>query len=248
MIKMIAAVCRRPGMTHAECLSYMQHVHGGLTLDNPLTLKIYRQNHVFDSAFGTGAEVSHSMAVARDVITELCWDNAGDMQATFSNEYVRTKVGPDGRNFSDQSAALSLVVAEHEQPVVQPAVGCGAKVMHFLRAAEGLDLETFFTRWARAHEMALAAPEVAGSLRRCVHNRQLPEFNKMLAYFGGKDLPIYEGVAGLWYDNAAVIGAFRAYERALLEINAEADTAFYRPEQSFFIYATEVPIYTRDKD
>ncbi|MBV1788707.1 EthD domain-containing protein [Marinobacterium sp. D7] len=248
MIKMIAAVCRRPGMTHAEYVSYLQHVHGAITLDNPLTLRSYLQNHAFDAAFGTASEPSHSMVVARDSVTELCWDSAEDMRATFSSEYVRTRVGPDGRNFSDESVALSLVAEEFEQPVAQPAVGGGAKVMHFLRAAEGLDLEAFFTRWAQAHEMALAAPEVTGSLRRCVHNRQRPEFNKMLAYFGGKDVPIYEGVASLWYDNASVIGAFRAYERALLEINAEADTAFYRPEQSYFIYATEVPIYSRDND
>jgi hypothetical protein len=246
MIKMIAAVCRRPGMTHAEAVSYVQHVHGALTLDNPLTLRSYLQNHTFDSAFGTAAEPSHSMVVARDFVTELCWDNAEDMQATFSSEYVRTKVGPDGRNFSDGSAALSLVAEEFEQPVQQPSTRCSAKVMHFLRIAEGLELEVFFSRWAKAHEMALSVPEVAASLRRCVHNRQIPEFNNMLAYFGGKDVPIYEGVASLWYDNPSVIGAFRIYESALLAINAEPETAFYQPDQSFFIYATEVPIYSRE--
>lgn len=119
MIKMIAALCRRPGMTHAECLAYVQHVHG-----------------------------------------------------------------------------------------------------------------------------ALATEEPAG-LRRCVHHHQLPEFNPMLAYFGGQDVPIYEGVASLWFDDATCLGAFRAYERALLAINAEPGNAFYRPAQSFFVYATEVPIYER---
>ena len=57
-----------------------------------------------------------------------------------------------------------------------------------------------------------------------------------------RDSVIYEGVASLWFDNASTIGAFRAYERALLEINADARTAFYQPAQSFFLYATEVLI------
>jgi hypothetical protein len=69
----------------------------------------------------------------------------------------------------------------------------------------------------------------------------------MLAYFGAKDVPIYEGVASLWFDDTASVGAFRAYERALLAVNAEVDAAFYQPAQSFFVYATEVPIYERER-
>ena len=246
MIKMMAAVCRRPGMTHAEYIAYVQYVHAAISNENPLALRAYVQNHVFDSAFGSAAEAAHTMTVARDSVTELYWDTAGDMQATFSHEHVRTRVGPDGRNFSDTSVALSLVAAEVEQPVARPGGGCGAKVLHYMRAAAGLELTDFFARWEAAHARALAAaPEAASALRRCVHNRQLPQFNPMLAYFGGKDAPIYEGVGSLWFDNAASVGAFRAYERALLEQNADPATAFYRPDQSFFLYTQEVDIYQR---
>ncbi|MDF1552256.1 MAG: EthD domain-containing protein [Deferrisomatales bacterium] len=246
MIKMMAAACRRPGMTHAEYLAYVQHVHGGLSTENPVTLRRYVQNHVFDAAFGTHAEPTHSLMVARDSVTELCWDNPQDMAATFAHEHVRTKVGPDGANFSDTNTALSLVVMEAEQAVASPGAGRGAKVLHFLRAELGLPLPTFFERWAMAHRRALdGTPEAAAALRRCVHNRQLPEFNEMLAYFGGKDAPIYEGVASLWFDNVFSVGAFRAYENAMLEINADPTTAFYRPVHSFFLYAVEVPIYER---
>ncbi len=246
MIKMMAAICRRPGMTHAEYIAYVQYVHAEISNENPLALRAYVQNHVFDSAFGSAAEAAHTMTVARDSVTELYWDTAGDLQATFSHEHVRTKVGPDGRNFSDTSVALSLVAAEVEQPVARPGGGSGAKVLHYLRAAAALALPEFFARWEAAHGQALAAaPEAAAALRRCVHNRQLPQFNPMLAYFGGKDAPIYEGVGSLWFDNAASVGAFRAYERALLEINADPATAFYRPDQSFFLYTHEVQIYQR---
>jgi EthD domain-containing protein len=249
MIKMLAAICRKPGMTHAEYLAYVQHVHGAISNENPLTLRRYVQNHVFDAAFGSSAEVMHAQTVARDSITELWWDSPQDMAANFAHEHVRTKVGPDATNFADASRTLSVVALEAEQTVPMPGArpgACGAKVLHYLRMAEGLALPAFFERWARAHERALAAsPVAAAAVRRCVHNRQLSEFNPMLAYFGAKDVPIYEGVASLWFDDTASVGAFRAYERALLAVNAEPEAAFYQPAQSFFVYATEVPIYER---
>jgi hypothetical protein len=86
--------------------------------------------------------------------------------------------------------------------------------------------------------------DAAAQLRRCVHNRQIPDFNKMLAYFGGSDT-YYEGASSLWFDSTATIGAFRAYEHALLDINADPLTTFYRPAESLFVYATEVQIYQR---
>lgn len=246
MIKMIAALCRRPGMTHAEYLAYVQHVHGALAIEEPAGLRRYVQNHVLDAAFGTTAESAHVQPVARDSVTELYWDSVQEMKANFAHEHVRTKVGPDGANFSAKDLQLSLVATEAEQPVARPGQGRGAKVMHFLRAAEGLALPAFADRWAKAHARALeSTPQACAAMRRCVHNHQLPEFNPMLAYFGGKDVPIYEGVASLWFDDATSLGAFRAYERSLLAINAEPGNAFYRPAPSFFVYATEVPIYER---
>jgi len=246
MIKMMAAICRKPGMTHAEYVAYVQHVHGAISNENQVALRRYVQNHVLDAAFGSRAETTHTMTVARDSVTELWWDSPQDMQVTFTHDHVRTKVGPDGANFGDVSRTLSVVAVEAEQPVPNPGPAVGAKVLHYLRMADGLALTEFFERWARAHERALfASPVAAAALRRCVHNRQLSEFNPMLAYFGAKDVPVYEGVASLWFDDVSSVGAFRAYERALMEINARADAKFYDEAQSFFVYATEVLIYER---
>jgi len=246
MIKMMAAICRKPGMTHAEYLAYVQHVHGPLATQHPAGLRRYVQNHVFDAAFGSEAQAAHGMTVARDSVTELWWDTPEDMGENFAHTHVRTKVGPDAANFADTSSTLSLVAVEAEQPVLQPGRATGAKVLHYLRAAAGLPLPAFCARWASAHHQALAAaPRAAVTLRRCVHNRQFSEFNPMLAYFGTTDVAIYEGVASLWFDDTASVGAFRDYEHALQAVNAEAGAAFYNPAQSFFVYATEVPIYER---
>lgn len=246
MIKMMAAICRKPGMTHAEYVAYIQHVHGSLSNEEPVTLRRYVQNHVFDAAFGSAAETTHMQTMARDSVTELWWDDADAMRATFAHPHVRTRVGPDGANFSDLPRALSVVTEEVEQPVPHPASTVGAKVLHFLRAATGLPLAQFFERWQAAHAQVLAeSPISAALLRRCVHNRQLAEFNPMLAYFGAKDMPIYEGVGSLWFDHTGTVGAFRDYERALLAANEQPGCAFYDPAQSFFLYVTEVPIYQR---
>ncbi|MCO6188453.1 EthD domain-containing protein [Rhizobium sp. L1K21] len=245
MIKMIAAACRKPGMTHKEYIAYIQNVHGKLTTDNPVTLRRYVQNHVFDSAFGSAAETTHVMPVSRDSVVELVWDSPEDMKTTFSHDYVKTKVGPDGKNFADQKATLSMVAEEVELPVASPASGCDAKVIHFLKAADGIDLQTYFSRWVKAHEIAISTlPDTAGP-RRYVQNRNLPAFNPILAYFGGEDMVIYEGAAALWYDSAEAAEAFRDYETVLMRVNADPATAFYDPSRSFFVYAREVPIYER---
>jgi hypothetical protein len=246
MIKVLAAAARKPGMTKAEFFAYIQHVHGKITTDNPLTIRRYVQNHVEDSAFGSANESTHSQFPVRDSVVELCFDDADALKATFTSEYVKTVVGPDGCNFSDEKNSLSVVVEDFEQTVIQPGNGCGGKVIHFLRAKEGLDLTTFFKRWSDAHIQALSASlGAAATVRRCVHHHQLPQFNEMLSHFGGKDVPIYEGAASLWYDDMSSVGAFRYYEQALLEINQRPATAFYRPEQSFFMYVREVPIYEK---
>ena len=114
MIKMIATICRRPGMTHAEYVAYVQHVHGTIAAEQPAGLQRYVQNHVFDAAFGATGDRTHALVPARDSVTELYWDNPKDMADTFAHEHVRTKVGPDGANFSDLSVALSLVAQESE--------------------------------------------------------------------------------------------------------------------------------------
>jgi ABC-type microcin C transport system permease subunit YejB len=48
MIKMLAAVRRKPGMTHAEFLEYIEHQHGNIARAKPLSVKRYVQNHVID--------------------------------------------------------------------------------------------------------------------------------------------------------------------------------------------------------
>lgn len=242
MIKMIAAVCRRPGMTHAEYIAYIHRVHAELSRANTLTLKRYVQNHVFDAAFGIRGDATHNMVVSRDSVTELFWDSFEAMGQTFAHPYTKEVIGPDAVNFADMRMTLSMIADEVELPVASPGPG-DAKVMQFLKKVPDLALDTFFERWTQAHEQALRdEPLVAAALRRATQNRQNPKGDPLLAYFGGAEADRYAGITSLWFDDAGSIGLFRRYEAALQRANAQEGLAFYLPSSSFFLYAREIGV------
>ncbi|MFK0159925.1 EthD domain-containing protein [Streptomyces sp. NPDC090493] len=241
MIKLVAAVRRRPGMTHAEYVDYVRDVHGGIALANTLTLRKYVQNHVFDSAYGANGDTGYQVTLPRDSVTELYFDNPDTMAQTFNAPYTRDVVGPDGVNFSDLPTSLSLLVEEHSTDVPQPGPGA-VKVLYFLKATEGLEPEAFRQRWQQAHAEVLAdASGPAHYLRGYEWNPALPG-GSMAEYFGGSESPAYEAYAALWFDDGEAVEGIRAYEEALVK-QAEKDGAFHQPSQSFFLLTREVVIF-----
>jgi len=162
------------------------------------------------------------------------------MKETFSHPYVREKVGPDGANFSELSTALALLTRETEVSVPKPAAA-PIKVLYFLRKLADLTLSEYFERWRSAHEAAMREErQAAVAVRRCVLSLQVPEGNALLAYFGGKDMPIYEGVTSLWYEENGALSAFREYQVALEAFNKPRP--FFDPGESFFLMAREIAI------
>ena len=55
-------------------------------------------------------------------------------------------------------------------------------------------------------------------------------------YFGGGGMPMFDGVASLWFADEVDLDAFRRYEAALRA------TGFVDPDLSFFVYAREIEI------
>lgn len=242
MIKMIAAVCRRPGMTHAEYIAYIHRVHAAIACENPLTLRRYVQNHVFDAAFGTHAEPTHRLPVSRDSVTELYWDDFQRMGETFAHPHTQQKVGPDAANFADMRLTVSMIADETPLPVPSPG-HANAKVLHFLKQAPDIAPADFFARWTQAHERVMAEePLAAAAVRRATQSRQNPQGDALLKYFGGAEDDRYAGMASLWFDDEASVGLYRRYEAALLQVNAQPAHRFYVPEASFFLYARELEI------
>jgi hypothetical protein len=241
MIKLVAAVRRRPGMTHAEYADYVREVHGGIALANKLTLRKYVQNHVFDSAYGAIGDTGYQVTLPRDSVTELYFDDLDTMAQTFSDPYTRDVVGPDGVNFSDLPTSLSLLVEEHLTEVPRPGPGA-VKVLYFLKASEGLEPEDFRQRWQQAHADVLAdASGPARYLHGYEWNPALPG-DGMAEYFGGSESPAYEAYAALWFDDGEAVAGVRAYEEALVK-HAEKYGPFHQPSLSFFLLTQEVVIF-----
>jgi hypothetical protein len=121
-------------------------------------------------------------SAARDSVTELHFDDLESMGRNFADPYARDVVGPDAVNFSDQPAALSLLVEESEAEAPPPGGGT-VKVLHFLKAADGIAPAAFQKRLRRAYEDMLADPSgPARYLRGHEWNTALP------AHPPGRDL------------------------------------------------------------
>jgi hypothetical protein len=235
MIKIVAGVRRKPGMTHGEYLRYIYEVHGAIARANKLGLDRYVQNHVFDGAFGKAA---YSRWFHRDSITELYFSSLERLVETFNHPYTRDVIGPDGANFSDLTSSLSLLTIEqvYQEPFRS---GNTVKVLHFLKAREG---KTFAAQWPQAHAAALrSVPEFESKLQG--HTRSLVQQPAGGAsaggseYFGGGDMPRFDGVASFWFAGDQDLEAFRRYETAL------GGQRFFDSDFSFFVYARAVELF-----
>lgn len=237
MLKIIAAIRRRPGMTHAEFTDYIVRVHGKLARDNPLRLQRYVQSHVYDGAYGSSARQDHAGLFHRDSVTELYFASPQEMADTFGAEYNRTVIAPDGANFAELSTNQTALT--NETVLIPSTAGAsGTKVMQFLVAAPGSGIDTAQTGWATAHRAALAAaPDFAGALEGEARSDVVPDApgKAMDAHFGGGDRPPLALLASLWIPDDRV-GTFRGYEKALMA------SGLYDPDLSYFLFTREIEI------
>ncbi|MPY61716.1 EthD domain-containing protein [Streptomyces spongiae] len=240
MIKLVAAIRRRPDMTHSEYADYIRDVHGGLALAKKLTLRKYVQNHVFDSAYGATGDIEYQVTWPRDSVTELYYDDVESMMRGFEDPHSAV-VAADGANFSDMPSAVSLLVEEHRPEVPNPGPGA-VKVLLFMEAAEGVTPQEFRGRWRQAHDDVLAdASGPAGTLRGYQWNTAVAG-DARGEHFGSSGQPSYEAYAALWFDEAEALPAFRAYHTALTA-HAEKRGPFHQPSRSFFLLSREVVIF-----
>ncbi|WLH60733.1 EthD domain-containing protein [Pseudomonas sp. FP2300] len=239
MIKILAAVRRKPGMTHAEFLNYIEHQHGEIARAKPLGVKRYVQNHVIDSAFGVDADNAYTQTFHRDSITELFFDNMSDLIHTFSDPYTQQTTGPDAKNFADLSKQAAQLMDEVEVSNAG-AAPLKWKAIVFLKKNPTVQLESFFTAWDSAHDTVVNKhPDFQKVLRRYVHSRYLPEGDRVTSYFG-PDVAVYEGTSSLWFENEVDLSIFRQYQKSLFQ--QLSDEGIVLSSESFFVYVKEVVI------
>ena len=239
MIKTLAAIRRKPGMTQQEYFSYIRDVHGALARAKPLAIRRYVQNHVGDSAYGAEGDPAYQGLFHRDSVTELYFDDVEGMLRSFTDAYVRDVVGPDGANFSDMSTALAMLARDVELDVAAPA-DAPAKVMYFLRKPDALTPERFAGELRRAADAALGGMPQAAAVRRAVLTLAIPDETGLMAYFGARDMPGYDAVVSLWFDEGEALPAFRAWQNVFLGESGQPD--FHQPSQAFVLVVREVDI------
>lgn len=237
MLKIIAAIRRRPGMTHAEFVDYVVRVHGKLARDNPLKLHRYVQSHAYDGGFGSSSTQDHVDVFHRDSVTELYFASAQDMAETFADEYNRTVIAPDGARFAELSTNQTALTQETVL-APPPAGGAGTKIMQFLVASSASGIDHAQSGWRAAHDSALAAaPVFADALAGATRSDVVVDAGDRAvdAHFGGGNRPPLALVASLWAPDDAV-GAFRDYERALFQ------SELYDRDRSYFLFTREIEI------
>ncbi|HEX8424779.1 EthD domain-containing protein [Hymenobacter sp.] len=239
MIKQMIAVRRRPGLTHQECLDYVEHTHGTIARGGPNGLLRYVQSHVFDSAFGAKADGGYQQVFGRDFVTELFFESPETMKANAESEYVRTVVRPDERNFNDFANVILDLMTETELSVPQPGPA-EIKVIHYLKKADGLSAEIFEQQWVAAHEAIMGElPTVAAALRRYVQARPLRMGGQGPVHGNSVMANTYGGIASLWFEQEVDLKEFRAYEQALLRQTGPEGQPLIDSERSFFLYTRE---------
>lgn len=238
MLKIVAAVRRKPGMTHAEFIDYIVNVHGQIARAEPVRLKRYIQNHVDDGAFGSKHSAAYAMPFHRDNVTELYFDSAADMAATFGHEYTRTVVGPDGANFAELSTNEATLTNE---TIVSPPTDRAntVKIMHFLVAHSVEQVAVTQDTWGEAHDRAMRqAPLFAAALRGTTRSDAIapPPGSPVAAYFGGEGRAPLAVIASHWVAKANA-STFRDYDDAI------SASGCYDPERSYYLVTKEVEIF-----
>ncbi len=252
MLKLLAASRKRPGLTRADYQRYIEFYHGGVAHLNRQNLSAYIQNHVTDGAFGTLADATHQQIADRDAVVELYFDNFRDMISTLEPPEPST-ASDDGKFFADEPNSITVMAEEEEIPVSNPLPsfnpGLGLiknvgalKVLQYIMREDTVYPEDFAKYWREAHEYALEkSPYAKSQLRRCVANwRARLNDNDAAArkHFKMVDPPVYNLVAGHWYDSMEQAGAFREYNDALRTYSKK----FADWSKSFFLFTKQIVI------
>jgi uncharacterized protein (TIGR02118 family) len=108
MIKLIAAVKKRPDMSAEEFHEHWRTHHAQLVKDNPAALRYVRkyvQSHTMLEEYERGE-------VAYDGTAELWFDTLQDKDAFFSDPDYLKSVRPDESRFADMTRTVFFVTEE----------------------------------------------------------------------------------------------------------------------------------------
>jgi uncharacterized protein (TIGR02118 family) len=224
VIKFIALLTRRVGMSIPDFQAYWRDVHGPLITRAP-GLRRYIQSHSIIEAYD-------SYPQAYDGMAEVWFD---DLEAYRVGQATWDEAGKDLPNFVDR--VVSLLASE--VPIVDALPSARdrtamVKYAGFLTRKAGLSLEAMQKHWREVHG-PLVATELTG-MRRYVQCHTLPEAYAL------QPPPAYDGVPEAWFDSLEAVPRRLGRQDGppTTEANVDSFTIFEQPIPS--ILAREVVI------
>jgi len=185
MIKTMALLSRKPGVSPDQFDAHWHHPHG-----DPLSLAIDTLRHYVQSTRKDVEPVSPPTAY--DGIAEVWLDDV-ETAAGLTEHPNFAAAQADQINFMQPDAVRYLMT--EERPVTGdagPGDGAGVKLMHLVRRAAGSSPEDFHAGWADPREAELGAKLGAVRQIRC---------HCVDAVYAGEEEPVYDGVRELWFDD-----------------------------------------------
>lgn len=188
MVKALSFFKRRTGMPVEEFQAYWRARHPGVVTKLP-GVRRYVQSH-------TRAAAYQREEPAYDGIAEVWFPNTAAMHALRGTPELEA-VQADEARFIDRSTMGLIIVDDH---VIKddPTPAGSAKGVGFARRNPGMTVEAFQRHWREVHgPLGASVP----GLRRYVQSH-----TRLSAYDRGRD-PAWDGVALIWFDDAAALRA-----------------------------------------
>jgi uncharacterized protein (TIGR02118 family) len=184
MIKTMALLSRKPGVTSEQFDAHWHHPHG-----DPLSLAIDTLRHYVQSTRKDVEPVSSEATY--DGIAEVWLDDV-ETAAGLTEHPKFAAAQADQINFMQPEAVRYLMTEEHAViGETGPGDANGVKLMHLVRRAAGCSPEAFHADWPDSRDAELGS--ALGTTRhvRC---------HSIAATYNG-DEPVYDGVRELWFDD-----------------------------------------------
>jgi uncharacterized protein (TIGR02118 family) len=188
VVKALSFFKRRAGMPVEEFQAYWRARHPDVVTKLP-GVRRYVQSHTRTAVYQDGEPVY-------DGIAEVWFQNTAAMHALRGTPELEA-VQADEARFIDRST-MGLIIADDHVIKDDPTPAGAAKGVGFARRKSGMSVEAFQSHWRQVHgPLGASVP----GLRRYVQSH-----TRLSAYDRGRD-PAWDGVALIWFDDAAALRA-----------------------------------------
>jgi len=217
MVKIIAILKRKPGMSVEDFQKYWLTTHAGIVSRMP-GIRRYVQSHTLVAGYGKGEPVF-------DGIAEVWFDDTAAMRA-LAGTSAYAAVQADEAEFIDR-ATMGLIVTEEHVIKDGPLPAGGVKNVEFVTRRPAMAVDEFQRYWREVHGPLAAKIPV---IRRYVQSH-----TRRSASEAGRN-PRYDGVAITWFDDT----------RAMRQSARTPEYAQVRADEPNFITADPPFIITRE--